>query len=332
MTPRDLVDPELLGLLDYETWLDLTSDDLPIIRARLLEMIAADSTSHAITPEVVNVPGATGAPPVALRIFHPPKQSCTTSALRPALYQIHGGGFVMGCAAMSDAANARRAIEHNCVVVAVDYRLAPETPFPGPLDDCYAGLLWLSDHAQLLAIDPARIVVLGESAGGGLAAALSILARDRTNPSLAGLFLVYPMLDCRTGGTHDKFSHPDTGVFRWNRVSNQFGWCAMRGGQAVPEARLGHFSPSLEANLRGLPQTFIAVGALDLFVEENMAFASSVARAGVKVQLNIYPGAFHGFDLAKNASISRRFHYEAGQALTSMLHPNLRPGSMDISI
>lgn len=332
MTTRDLINPELLGLPDCETWLDLTSDDLPIVHARDLELIAADSTSHAITTEVVYVPGATGAPPVALRIFHPSKQFCTTSALRPALYQIHGGGFVMGFAAMSDAATARRAIEHNCVVVAVDYRLAPGTPFPGRLDDCHAELLWLSNHAQLLAIDPARIVVLGESAGGGLAAALSILARDRTNSSLAGLFLVYPMLDCRAGWADDMFSHPDTGVFRWNRVSNQFVWCAMCGGRAVPEARLGHFSPSLEAKLRGLPQTFIAVGALNLFVEENMVFASAVARAGVQVQLNIYPGAFHGFDLAKNAAISRKFHDEAGQALTWMLRPNLQPRSMGMSI
>lgn len=321
MTTRRLVAPELLGLLEEEHWLDLTAEALPAARARLLTIAEAEAALVPIPPQVVAVPGPHGAPPVMLRIFRPPTHAANPG---PAIYEIHGGGFVMGCAAMSDAANARRAIEHSCVVVAVDYRLAPETPFPGPVEDCHAGLVWLAENAPHLNVDPARIVIIGDSAGGGLAAALAILVRDRGVLAPAGLFLTYPMLDCRTGGPDDPHANPTTGEFRWNRASNRFGWAAMRGEGGIAAERMAHFSPALATDLSGLPPTFIVVGALDLFLDEDMAFAAALLRAGVPTELHVYPGAFHGFDLVQNAAIARRFLLEADHALTAMLRSPVR--------
>lgn len=322
MTSRHLVDPELLGLLDQEDWLDLDAAALPAARARLAALTAA-SAAPCIAPEVVHV--ARGdAPPLALRIFRPPAPA---AAPCPAIYEIHGGGFVLGSAAMSDIANAARAIRHGCVVVSVDYRLAPEAPFPAPLEDCHAGLVWLAENAAMLAIDPARIVIVGESAGGGLAAALAMLVRDRGGPAPAGQFLTYPMLDHRTGGADDPYTSSVTGEFRWNRASNRFGWAAMRGAGQIAAARLPWFSPARATDLAGLPPTFIAVGTLDLFLDEDMAFAAMLWQAGVEVEAHVYPGAFHGFDVAAEAGVARRFRQDTDRALARMLGASLHQGA-----
>ena len=315
MTDRDLVDPELLGLLDQEQWLGLDAASLPAAR-KALHMGIAQAPPPAIAPHLVEIPGTVGAPPIGLRIFRPHPRG---DGLRPAVYEIHGGGFVMGAAAMSDAANARRAMLHDIVVVSVDYRLAPETPFPGPLDDCHAGLAWVCANAAALGIDPARIVVAGESAGGGLAAALAILLRDRGDPMPAGLYLIYPMLDCRTGSRDEPNPDPRIGTFRWDRASNCFGWAAMHGQAVIPAERIGHFSAALAADLRGLPPSFIAVGDIDLFLHEDARFDAALSSAGVPVQLCVYAGAFHGFDLASGAAVARRFRIDADRALTRLL-------------
>jgi triacylglycerol lipase len=192
------------------------------------------------------------------------------------------------------------------VIVSVDYRLCPETPFPGPQEDNYAGLLWLAEHAEELGVDPSRIVVMGESAGGGLAASLALMARDRGGPRLAGQVLVYPMLDWRTGGPDDCWKNRHTGEFIWTHAKNQFGWNALRGDYSPTDARKGWFSPALADDLAGLPPTYMMTGALDLFLDEDLDYARRLADAGVPIELHVYPGAIHAFEMVPDTALQRQ--------------------------
>jgi acetyl esterase len=266
-------------------------------------------------PRTAAAPGRDGAPEVPLRIFAPQD----AAKLRPAILQIHGGGYVLGSAEMSDAANHALAAEQDAVVVSVDYRLAPETPFPGPVEDCYAALEWLAANAEELGVDPSRIITFGQSAGGGLAAALALLARDRGGPKLAAQFLIYPMIDHRTGGDADPRPNPMVGEFLWTRELNRFGWTSLRGAAGIPGERIGHFSPALAEDLSGLPPAYIATGALDLFLEEDSDYALRLIRAGVPTDLHVYPGAFHAFDLMAEAKVSKRFAADLAAAFRQVL-------------
>jgi acetyl esterase/lipase len=192
-------------------------------------------------------------------------------------------------------------------VASVDYRLAPEAPFPGPQEDCYAALSWLARNSAELGIDPRRIGVTGESAGGGLAAAVAHMARDRGGPKLAAQILVYPMLDHRVGGESDPWRNRHTGEFVWTRESNQFGWEALRGDYPARDARKAWFSPSLADDLSALPPTWIGVGSLDLFLDEDLDYARRLIDAGVPVELHLYPGAFHGFNMLEDARVTKDF-------------------------
>lgn len=316
MDTRHLVDPTLLPLLEQQRRAgDIDAESLGATRTMFVEMLATAFGTDGPAPRALTVAGPAGAPDIGLRI-HVPE---TDTPLRPAIFHIHGGGFVIGEAAMSDAVNARRAALHDAVVVSVDYRLAPETPFPGPLEDCHAGLAWTIAHAVELGIDPQRIVVIGESAGGGLAAALALLVRDRGEHRLVGQVLIYPMIDHRTGADDDPHPNPTTGEFIWTQGSNRFGWASMRGTDPIDEARLGHFSPSRAADLAGLPPAFVGVGALDLFLEEDVAYATALSRAGVPVELHVYAGAFHGFDILPGTPLAVRFARDVNDALARML-------------
>jgi acetyl esterase/lipase len=192
-------------------------------------------------------------------------------------------------------------------VASVEYRLAPETAFPGPQEDCYAALLWLAANGTQLGIDPQRIGVTGESAGGGLAAAVAQMARDRGGPKLAAQILVYPMLDHRVGGKADPWRNRHTGEFVWTRGSNQFGWESLRGGYRADDARKGWFSPSLADDLAGLAPAWIGVGNLDLFFDEDLDYARRLVDAGVPVELHAYPGAFHGFNMMGESRVAKDF-------------------------
>ena len=193
------------------------------------------------------------------------------------------------------------------MIVTVEYRLAPETPFPGPLDDCYAALKWVYANAASIGADKTRIAVLGESAGGGLAAMLAIAARDRGEVPLCYQALVYPMLDDRTGST--RTPPPHKGEVIWTPAQNRFGWTSFlgqpAGGPTVPKGSV----PARETNLASLPPTFIGVGSIDLFVDEDIEYAKRLVDAGVLTELHIVPGAFHGFDTSvAQASVSKQFH------------------------
>jgi acetyl esterase/lipase len=231
---------------------------------------------------------------VGVRLFRP---SGVASRPGPALLWIHGGGYVIGEAAQDDLLCRRYSDELGATVVSVDYRLAPEHPYPTPVEDCYAALRWM---ARLPSVDPDRVAIGGASAGGGLAATLALLARDRGEIPLAAQLLVYPMIDDRT--VH-RSGLDNPGHRLWNQSSNRFGWRAYLGG-ADPEVAV----PARRADLAGLPPAWIGVGTLDLFHDEDLAYADQLRAAGVPCEVMVVDGAFHGFDgIAPKAAVSRSF-------------------------
>ncbi|MGV0744068.1 alpha/beta hydrolase [Mycolicibacterium sp. XJ870] len=214
----------------------------------------------------------------------------------PALLWIHGGGYVLGSPAQDDALCRRFADELGATVAAVKYRLAPQHPYPAGLEDCYSALTWL---AALPSVDPARVAIGGASAGGGLAAALALLARDRGVP-LAAQLLVYPMLDDRSGHTPG-LDHP--GHRLWTQGSNKFGWSAYL-GDADPTTSV----PARHEDLSGVAPAWIGVGTLDLFHAEDVAYAERLRAAGVPCEVEVVDGAFHGFDqIAAKTPVARAF-------------------------
>lgn len=267
-----------------------------------------------VTTEDQLVPGPAGAPDVMVRVYRP--RGLPNNA--PALYWIHGGGMVLGNVPMSDPYCAEVASALHVLVASVEYRLAPEHPYPAPLDDCYAGLSWLASGANELGIDPRRIAIGGASAGGGLAAGLALLARDRGEVAVCFQLLVYPMLDDRNI-TPSSHAIADTRV--WSRTANLAGWDAYLDGRAGRDDVSPYAAPARATNLEGLPPAYINVGTLDLFVDEDVAYAQSLARAGVPAELHVYPGAFHGSpNMAPNAAISRRWLADERAALDRALN------------
>lgn len=259
--------------------------DVPAARERLaalLAMMPMPPMPDDVEVSEQMVTGHEGDPDVRLKIYRP----VGLAARLPAMYWIHGGGMVLMDADGDDLACAMTAARHGCLVVSVDYRLAPETPAPGPVHDCYAGLAWLAANADDLGIDPARILIGGASAGAGLAAGTALLARDLGGPVVAGQLLRYPMLDHRNE-TASSYAITDQRV--WNRSGNVAAWAAYLGGAAPTP----YSSPTTADDLSGLPPAYINVGTLDMFMDEDIAYAQELNRAGVPCELHVYPGAFH---------------------------------------
>jgi acetyl esterase len=292
LNSRHLVDPELLPLIDTQA--------IPIDFGNLSQTrIDTDAMFDQLpSPENEGVTYITDN--VRVLVFTPPGER-----LRPAVLHIHGGGMVIGSAHGFRRGPAAMAIAADAVVVSVDYRLAPETPFPGPQEDCYAALAWLFGNADTLGVDPGRIAIAGESAGAGLAAAVALMARDRGAPPLCAQILTYPMLDHRTGGPDCPWRNPVTGEFVWTRSHNRFGWDALRGDYALDDERIGWFSPARAIDLSGLPPTWIGVGSLDLFVDESFDYARRLIASGVSTEFNCYAGAPHGFNILAAAQVSQ---------------------------
>ena len=311
-TSRHLVDPEIEMMLEMPSF-DLTPESLPEIRAN--PMFSGEGLPPPPFPVREAFAPVAGGPDVRLLVMDPPSQARG----RGAVLYIHGGGMVVGSADSSLADKPQLALEHDCVVVSVDYRLAPETPFPGPQKDNYAALLWLASHAEELGVDPGRIVVMGGSAGGGLAASLALMVRDRGGPSLAGQVLIYPMLDWRTGGPDDLYKNRHTGEFIWTRDKNRFGWDALRGGYQPSDERKAWFSPALADDLANLPPTYIATGALDLFLDEDLDYARRLVDCGVRCELHVYPGAIHAFEMVPDTGLAEQAAMDLRRGLGRLL-------------
>jgi len=236
------------------------------------------------------IPGPKGAPEVPLYIA-----GATAGASKPAVLHLHGGGYIAGSAAYSRRDMQELAANHDCVAISVDYRLAPETHFPGPLEDIYTALLWMYTNAAELGIDRSRIAIKGESAGGGYAAALAIAARDRGEVPLCLQVLIYPSLDDRTGSTMPV--PPYIGHYIWTAASNRFAWTSLLGKPAGSTQPPAGSVPARVENLAGLPPAWIGVGSVDLFANEDMEYGRRLLQAGVPTELHLVPGGFHGFDL-----------------------------------
>lgn len=244
------------------------------------------------------IPGPANSPDITVLIMSPAQ----CAERRPAIYHIHGGAMVAGDRYLGAEMLARWVVALGVVVVSVEYRLAPEHPHPAPIEDCYAGLEWLADHSEDLGVDPRRLIVFGSSAGGGLAAATALLARDRNGPGLSHQILSCPMLDDRMTTSSSHMSDADSANFR-RSISDA--WAALLGDAAGSAEASVYAAPARAQDLSGLPATYIDVGGSEIFRDEAIEYGTRLSQAGVPVELHLWPGAFHGFNsLVPHAGVS----------------------------
>jgi acetyl esterase/lipase len=309
--PMDAVilDDEIApALAAFPVTANLSVESLPAMRETRGLMFAGIELSDAVerTEHVVS-----DDPHVVVRV-HRPKG---IEGPLPCIYSIHGGGYIVGSYDMDDARFDRQCVHFPCVGVSVEYRLAPETPYPGPLDDCYAGLRWTFEHADELRIAPDRIGISGVSAGGGLAAALALLARDRGEVPLAFQLLECPMIDDRQSTSSSRLD----GLPIWSRESNEFGWRSYLGelyGGDVP----AYAAAARATDLTGLPRALVIVGGADGFRDEDIDYALRLNQAGVPTELHVLPGAPHGVQYFADSVVARRWN----QMVTQWLEQQLR--------
>jgi len=315
MSRRDHIDPDVRGPLDQ--LLQLMPGgfnavaDIVERRAAALQLLAALEVPP--NPNVVSadraIPGPQGAPDIMVRVYRPVDATGTL----PGIYFIHGGGMILGNMDGEDPVASTICERVDAVVVSVEYRLAPEHPYPAPVEDCYAGLAWMARNAAELGFDPDRLAVYGGSAGGGLTIATSMLARDRGFPALRFQMPIYPMIDDRN---ETPSSHEITDIGIWDRSANIEAWQWYL-GSGEPDQ---YAAPARAEDLAGLPATFIDVGTVDLFRDEDIAFATRLMQAGVPTELHVNPGAYHAAEmLAPEAPLSERIWARRIEALRSAL-------------
>ena len=313
VTEHSLVDPELVPFLGAVPSFDFRPETLADTRRDAAGTIAPPPVAGPpVTREELSVPGPEGAPPVRVLVYRPVAPSTTKL---PVLLHCHGGGFVLLGPEATDGRNRFRAGDLGCLVVSVDYRLAPETPFPGPIEDCYAVLTWLYRNAEALNVDTTRIAVGGESAGGGLAASLALMARERNEVPLAFQLLIYPMLDDRTGTVPPAEKNASTGAVMWTADNNRFGWRALLGREPGTGSVSPYCAAARATSVAGLPPALLQVGALDILADETIDYAHRLIRAGVPTELQVYPGFFHGADLLPGTRLGQRFATDHNEAL-----------------
>jgi acetyl esterase len=315
-----LVDPAARQLAQAFAAFDPSRQPLGEYRASLANALAAATPAAKVSFADRIIPGYSDSQHVRLLIYAPERAG---GERLPAIFFLHSSGFITGTPDQYSTANYALAQKHGAIVVSVQYRLAPEFPFPAALQDAYAGLSWLFENTEELGVNPASIIVMGESAGGGLAAMLALLARDRGKCALRGQVLIYPMLDPRTGTNEAPTCNPTTGEFVWTVQHNRFAWSALRGETPIDAEWAPYFAPAVAPELAALPSTFIAVGALDLFLEEDVAYALRLSRAGVSVETHVYPGGIHGFDLVP-CEVASQYRTDLASAIERMLAAEAR--------
>ena len=279
-------------------------------RAVMDQLFAGSNKAYTdVTISEYKIPGLNKAPEISLRVVTPKNAKDTN----PAIYDIHGGGMIMGNMKSGEASAVFFALKFNAVVVSVEYRLAPENPYPAAVEDCYAGLVWMANNAKMLKIDPEHIAVFGGSAGGGLTLATTLMARDKNFPKICFQMAMYPMIDDRNVTVS---SQEVTNLGIWDRSSNLEAWKWYLGGKEAD----AYAAPARAVNLKGLPPTFMDVGEADLFRDEDIEFAARLIKAGVTTEFHLYPGAFHASELfSPNAKLSKRIWEARYSALSRAL-------------
>ena len=322
--PAPAIDAEVAAALASlpEMTFPVDAHTLAAIRAAGLGLDGISLSDQVERRDYV-VPGPPGAPDIIVRTHVP----AGLDGPAPCLYSMHGGGYILGDRTIDDLRFDLWCPKYSFIGVSVEYRLAPETSYPGPLEDCYAGLAWVHAHAGELGIDPARIGINGASAGGGLAAALALLARDRGELPIAFQMLAYPMLDDRQVNPSSTWEVPI-----WPPASNEFGWRCYLGELYGRDDIPGTAVPARATDLTGLPPTLIYVGTLDIFCDEDILFAMHLNHAGVPTELHVYAGAPHGFEgFAMGSDVSRRCLRETEEWLVRALAGRLSGRGLDSS-
>lgn len=304
MNPKPVpLDPEMLAPLAL-----LVPPDAPPMTRAMLAAIRAEMERGIPTVEAAvgdlpvewsehRAPGPDGGDDIPITILAPRGHGARVKAggaPLPALYNIHGGGMMVGNRRMDVPRLAAMVVEHGVVAATVDYRLAPEHPDPAPVEDCHAGLVWFAGQARDLGIDPDRLIVMGGSAGGGLSAGVALLARDRNSVKLAGQLLLCPMID-DTNSTLS--SHQFLAGTTWTRAANLLGWECLLGDRVGTDQVSPYAAPTRAADLSGLPPAFIEAGSAEMFRDENIAYANRIWAAGGSAELHVWSGGFHGFDV-----------------------------------
>jgi acetyl esterase/lipase len=287
--PFPKIRPELQPFAKMSPKINYTKRNIGLINL-LMRLMPKSKALEGLHVENVAIPRQDGDKKLRLRVYKPKSVNAPT----PVLVWIHGGGYLIGRPEQDDYSCAQYVHELGITVVSVDYRLAPKHPFPAGLDDCYSTLKWLASHSQQLGIDSKRIAIGGKSAGGGLAAALAQLAQDRKEIELAFQLLIYPMLDDRTVL---RTEIDDSNNITWNHTSNRFGWESYLGQRCGAENVPAYSVPARRTDLSGLPPAWIGVGGLDIFHDEDVAYAQRLKECGVECNLEVIQGAFHGFDV-----------------------------------
>ena len=304
------VHPDLRSPLLYVPTALTSRRALPAAR-RLLGR--ASPIEEGVEVRTEHVPAGADGPGVRVLVYEPSARDLPSGAL----LWLHGGGFVMGVPEQNHTWCSAVARALGVLVVNVDYRLAPEHPFPAALDDSIAALRWVHEYAERLGVDPARIAIGGDSAGGGLAASLAQRARDEGGPAIACQLLVYPMLDDRTV---ERAAETGLDALLWPAASNRFAWDAYLGGRSPGIDPPEHAAPGRTDDLAGLPPTWIGVGDIDLFHGEDVDYAERLVAAGVPCRLRVEPGLFHAADaLVPGSAVTRAFRADALDVLADAI-------------
>ncbi|KAF4980289.1 hypothetical protein FZEAL_3660 [Fusarium zealandicum] len=291
--PKPPYEPSFAALLaTLPAPADYLAEHIPILRKTQNEVSTLETTlaNEPFTHEERSVPGQNG--PVTLSIFRPVSHSRSRSG-RPGIYYAHSGGTICGNRFTGFKGVLRWGRETDAVCITVEYRLSPEHPYPAPLEDCYAGLVWVSENAKELGINPKQLMVSGQSAGGNMATAMTMLARDRNGPKICAQLMDSPMLDDRmeTNSSH-QFVHEGS----WSRGSNEMAWDAYLGASRGKADVSPYAAPARATDVSGLPPAFICAGSAELFRDESVAYAQKLWAAGVQAELHIWPGGFHLYD------------------------------------